>query len=75
TPYLAQFGTVLGGWLMAISAVEAKEDPADFSSEFLAQKVNTARFYGEHLLPKANGLVAMVKAGNGLLAAADLSGS
>jgi alkylation response protein AidB-like acyl-CoA dehydrogenase len=75
TPYLTQFGTVLGGWLMAVSAVEAKKGPADISSRFLAQKVNTARFYGEHLLPKANGLVATVKAGNTLLAAADLSRS
>ena len=75
TPYLTQFGTVLGGWLMAISAVEAKKGPADFSQGFLTQKVNTARFYGEHILPKANGLVATVKAGNTLLAAADLSRS
>jgi alkylation response protein AidB-like acyl-CoA dehydrogenase len=75
TPYLTQFGTVLGGWLMAISAIEAKKEPADFSHEFLAQKVNTARFYGEHLLPRANGLVATIKAGNTLLDQADLSGS
>jgi len=75
TPYMAQFGTVLGGWLMAISAVEAKKEPADFSPEFLNQKINTARFYGEHLLPQANGLVATIKAGNDLLAGADLSGS
>jgi alkylation response protein AidB-like acyl-CoA dehydrogenase len=73
TPYLTQFGTVLGGWLMAISAVEARKEPADYSPDFLTQKVNTARFYGEHLLPRANGLVATVKAGNALLAAADLS--
>jgi hypothetical protein len=60
---------------MAISAVEAKKEPADFSPEFLTQKINTARFYGEHLLPKANGLVATIKAGNDLLAGADLSRS
>jgi acyl-CoA dehydrogenase len=72
TPYLTQFGTVLGGWLMAVSAVEAKRRPADCSAEFLDQKVITARFYGEHLLPRANGLVETIKAGNGLLASADL---
>jgi hypothetical protein len=72
TPYLTQFGTVLGGWLMAVSAVEAKRQPADYSAGFLEDKVNTARFYGEHLLPKANGLVPTIKAGNALLAAADL---
>jgi len=72
TPYLTQFGTVLGGWLMAVSAVEAKRQPADYSAGFLEDKVNTARFYGEHLLPRANGLVPTIKAGNVLLAAADL---
>lgn len=72
TPYLTQLGTVIGGWLMARSAVAAKQEPAGFSAEFLADKVNTARFYGEHLLPRANGLVATIKAGNQLLANATL---
>lgn len=69
TPYLRQFGTVLGGWLMAEQAVAAisSEDDA-----FLADKVTTARFYGEHLLPQANGLVSTINAGAGLLAAAEL---
>jgi alkylation response protein AidB-like acyl-CoA dehydrogenase len=72
TPYLTQFGTVLGGWLMAVSAVEAKKDLTDYAEEFLEQKVNTARFYGEHLLGGANGLIPTIKAGNSLLANADL---
>ena len=72
TPYLAQFGTVLGGWLMAKAAVAAKAGPSEHDQDFLDQKVITARFYGEHLLPQARGLVATIKAGNDLLAAADL---
>lgn len=72
TPYLSQFGTVLGGWLMAVAAVSASEAPAEHGEDFLAQKINTARFYGEHLLPKARGLVATIKGGNDLLASADL---
>jgi len=72
TPYLTQFGTVLGGWLMAVSAVAALGSPQEHTKEFLAQKVVTARFYGEHLLPRATGLVATIKAGNALLASADL---
>lgn len=72
TPYLTQFGTVLGGWLMAISAVAAKRSPVEHNDAFLSQKVNTARFYGEHLLPKARGLVATIKGGNDLLASAKL---
>jgi hypothetical protein len=73
SPYLTQFGTVLGGWLMAISAVEARRWPSDHTPEFLEQKVNTARFYGEHILPRANGLVATIKGGNALLAEASFS--
>jgi acyl-CoA dehydrogenase len=72
TPYLTQFGTVLGGWLMARSAVAAKRGPAGFTAEFLDQKVLTARFYGENLLPRANGLIETIQAGNSILAAADL---
>lgn len=68
SPFVEQFGTVIGGWLMAKSAVAALKAPPEFDQEFLASKVVTARFYGEHLLPKANGLVSTIKAGNGLLA-------
>ena len=72
TPYLRQFGTVTGGWLMAKSAVAAKSNPSDFESDFLEDKVVTARFYGEHLLPAANGLVATIKGGASLLRSATL---
>lgn len=72
TPYLHQFGTVVGGWLMAKAAIAAKGSPADYDDEFLADKVTTARFYGEHLLPRANGLISTVQAGNSLLADAKL---
>jgi 3-(methylsulfanyl)propanoyl-CoA dehydrogenase len=73
SPYLTQFGTVLGGWLMAVSAVAAKDEPGGFDDMFLADKVVTARFYGEHLLPRANGLIPTIKAGAGLLSEAHLS--
>ena len=72
TPYLRQFGTVVGGWLMAKSAIAAKRGPAEYDAEFLADKVVTARFYGEHLLPQANGLVATIKGGSSLLVDAKL---
>ena len=72
TPYLRQVGTVVGGWLMAKSAVAAQAQPADFDAEFLRDKVVTARFYGEHLLPTANGLVATIKGGSSLLKSASL---
>jgi hypothetical protein len=70
TPYLRQFGTVLGGWLMARTAVAALGEPPGFDSAFLAEKVTTARFYGEQLLPMANGLAPAVKGGASLLESA-----
>lgn len=72
TPYLRQFGTVIGGWLMARSALAAKTGPAEHDDDFLVDKVVTARFYGEHLLPQANGLIPTIKGGNTLLAEARL---
>jgi 3-(methylthio)propanoyl-CoA dehydrogenase len=67
SPYLRQFGTVLGGWLMGTAALEALRAPSGFDEGFLADKVNTARFYGEQILPGANGLVAAVKGDAALL--------
>jgi hypothetical protein len=67
SPYLRQFGLVLGGWLMARSALAALASPVDVEPEFLADKVTTARFYGEQILPGANGLVAAVKGGSDIL--------
>jgi alkylation response protein AidB-like acyl-CoA dehydrogenase len=67
TPYLRQMGTVVGGWLMARSAVEALKGPAGYDAEFLKEKVVTSRFYGEQLLPQAGGLVPAVKGGIDLL--------
>jgi alkylation response protein AidB-like acyl-CoA dehydrogenase len=72
SPYLRQFGIVLGGWLMARAAVAALGSPDGFEPGFLTEKVSTARFYGEQLLPAANGLVPSVKAGASLLDSAGL---
>jgi hypothetical protein len=55
---------------MAVSAVNALGKPEGFNEAFLADKVNTARFYGEHLLPQANGLIPTIKSGADLLAKA-----
>ncbi len=73
TAYLTQLGTVAGGWLMAKAAVAALSNPTIADPGFLTEKVNTARFYGEHLLPKANGLISTITAGNSLLENASLT--
>jgi alkylation response protein AidB-like acyl-CoA dehydrogenase len=72
TPYLTQFGTVLGGWMMARSAVAALNTTRNGNSEFLDDKVLTARFYGEQLLPMAGGLLPAVKGGAAILEEAKL---
>jgi hypothetical protein len=72
TPYLRMFGIVTGGWLLARAATAAQralDEGGD--SDFLRQKLVTARFYAEQVLPQAAGLVPSVTAGpSDLLAAA-----
>ncbi|HET7720327.1 MAG TPA: acyl-CoA dehydrogenase, partial [Acidimicrobiales bacterium] len=67
TPYLRQFGIVMGGWLLAESALTAGElevgDGGGFDEAFLAAKRTTARFYATQLLPQAGGLTGAVTAG------------
>ena len=66
-PYLRMAGLVTGGWLLTRSAITAAGllagDHDGFSSEFLEQKLVTARFYATQLLPQAAGLVSAVTAG------------
>jgi 3-(methylthio)propanoyl-CoA dehydrogenase len=73
TPYLRLFGLVTGGWVMARQALAASRALGDASgadAEHLGQKLHTARFYCEQLLPQAVGLVPAVTATNRDLAAA-----
>ena len=58
-PYLALFGTVLGGWLLArLAAAAAQHDGA-----FAAAKRATAQFYGEHYLARAPSYLPAVRGG------------
>jgi alkylation response protein AidB-like acyl-CoA dehydrogenase len=65
TPYLRMCGIVTGGWLLARSALAAQRrlDRDGAGTELLEQKVVTARFYCDQLLPQAAGLRAAVTAG------------
>jgi alkylation response protein AidB-like acyl-CoA dehydrogenase len=76
TPYLKMFGLVTGGWLLARSALAAHrllgEGRGDKS--FLQEKIVTARFYAEQLLPQAAGLAGAVTGGAAVLYEVDLSG-
>ena len=59
---------VTGGWLLTRSALAAAEllragDLGGFTTEFLEQKLVTARFYATQLLPQAAGLLPAITAG------------
>ena len=71
--YLRLWGTVTGGWLMAKSALAAASDLTSGAGnrDFLKAKLLTARFYGEHILPRAESLKAAATAGAGTLMAMD----
>jgi 3-(methylthio)propanoyl-CoA dehydrogenase len=64
-PYLAMFGTVAGGWLMARLALAAqiKGDAA-----FAAARLATARFYAEHYLARAPSYLPAIMGGATVLA-------
>jgi len=72
TPYLRLAGVTAGGWLMARSALAAQRLLGDGlgDAEFLEQKIVTARFYCDQILPQVHGLVPAVTAGADDLVAA-----
>jgi alkylation response protein AidB-like acyl-CoA dehydrogenase len=74
TPYLRMAGTVTGGWLLARSALAAQRrldaGATGAEAELFRQKVVTARFYCDQILPTAEGLLPAVTAGPADLAAA-----
>jgi len=76
TPYLAMFGNVTGGWILARLALAAHEELAGGSgdTEYLNAKIVEARYYAEQHLPRAAGLVSAVTAGDRDLYAVDVDG-
>ena len=76
TPDLQMSGLVVGGWLMAKSALAASRllrTATGADAVFLQEKIATARFYAGQLLPQAAGLLPAVTAGAGPLFQVDLS--
>ena len=68
SPYLALCGSVLGGWLLARSAEQARQEGGTFA----AAKLKTARFYAENLLGETAALAsAVVRGGDAVLAFSD----
>jgi alkylation response protein AidB-like acyl-CoA dehydrogenase len=60
SPYLALFGTVAGGWLMARLALASRQHAAD---GFAAARLATARCYAEHYLARAPGYLPAIMGG------------
>lgn len=73
SPYLRLMGTVLGGWLMARSALAAERKSAENGTDerFLDAKVATARFYADNILPQARTLARAATSGANTLMALD----
>ncbi len=63
--YLMLLGYVCGGWVMGLSALKAVQllDAGGGDEAFLQAKLATARFFCEHLLPRAGACLVSVKAG------------
>ncbi len=65
TPYLNQFGTVTGAWLLACGAAAARRRLADGAEDrdFLKAKIATAGFYMANILPRAAAAAAAITQG------------
>jgi hypothetical protein len=63
--FLMLLGYLCGGWLLGQSAVKAAARLASGGGDesFLQAKIVTARFYCEHLLPRAGACLAVIEAG------------
>jgi 3-(methylthio)propanoyl-CoA dehydrogenase len=72
-PYLMLCGRVLGGAMMARSAAIANARLSEGGSDqkFFQAKLQTARFYAEHLLPEALSLLRVIRNGGASVADAD----
>ena len=64
--WLMLLGYVCGGWLLGQSALKAaaRLESGAGDGSFLQAKIVTARFYCEHLLPRAGACLAAMQAGS-----------
>jgi alkylation response protein AidB-like acyl-CoA dehydrogenase len=62
-PYLRLCGLVMGGWLLAKSAVIAAAGRGAAGKDFYQSKIRTAHFYARQVLPQAIGLAKIVEEG------------
>ena len=68
--YMMQAGFVLGGWHLMRSALIASDRLADNpDNDFYKQKIATAAFYADQVLPRAAGYARAIASGGESLAA------
>jgi alkylation response protein AidB-like acyl-CoA dehydrogenase len=70
-PFLMLSGFVIGGWLMAKSAVIAASKLGGSEGEFHTAKLRTTLFYAEQVLPRSLALSKIVTDGGGSVTATD----
>jgi acyl-CoA dehydrogenase len=72
-PLLRMAGLTLGGWLQARAAARAalRLGGSDADADFLRGKLQSARFYAEHVLPQVRGLAPIVRSGGASVVEAD----
>ena len=63
---LMMLGFICGGWVMGRSALKASQLLAEGGGDeaFLQAKLVTARFYSEHLLPRADSCLTTILTGS-----------
>jgi hypothetical protein len=64
-------GFVMGGWLMAKSAVIAASKLSGSDGEFHAAKLRTTLFYSDQILPRSAALARIVKDGGASVTGTD----
>ncbi|MCZ6724191.1 MAG: acyl-CoA dehydrogenase [Gammaproteobacteria bacterium] len=63
--YLMLVGNVVGGWLMAKSAIAARRQlAAGADDDFYRNKINTAIYFAEHILPRSEAQRHTIQAGS-----------
>jgi len=74
TPYLRLMGVTVGGWMLARGALAAADWRSDGgNADFCDNKVHTARFFAEQLMPQTKGLLPQVTAGGATLLGGSLA--
>jgi len=57
------FGSTAAGWLRGIAGLAAHRALGGGDDPFLRTKLQTVRFYADHVLPQARGLLSSTTAG------------